>query len=55
MDGTIKYHPSEVTQTQKGKGHAWYILTNKWMLEKKVQNTFTDHRTQKSQQAEVPK
>ena len=45
---------SEVTQTQK----IWYVLTNKWILttKKKVQNTQdTVHRTQKGQQAEVPK
>ena len=35
----------EATQTQKR--HAWYVLTNKWILEKKVQNTQdTVHRTQ---------
>ena len=28
---------SEVTQTKKG--HAWYVLTNKWLLAKTVQNT----------------
>ena len=45
---------SEVTQTQKE--HKWYVLANKWILAKKVQNTQdTVHRTQKGQQAEVPK
>ena len=34
---------SEVTQTPK----AWHVLTNKWILAKKVQNTQdTIHRTQ---------
>ena len=44
------------------KAHAWYVLTNKWMLAKnnktkqKVLNTQDIvHRTQKGQQAEGPK
>lgn len=39
------------------KRQAWYVLTNKWILvQKKRQNTQDIvHRTQKSQQAEVPK
>jgi hypothetical protein len=43
---------NEATQT-----HVWYVLTNKWILKKKkVQNTQDKvHRTQKAQQAEVPK
>jgi hypothetical protein len=32
---------SEVTQTQKG--HTWYVLTNKWILAKNIQNT--QHKT----------
>jgi hypothetical protein len=29
------------------KGHAWYVLTNKWVLAKNLQNTQdTIHRTQ---------
>jgi hypothetical protein len=47
---------SEVTHTQKDMHGAWYILTNKWILAKKVQNTQdTVHKTQKGQQAEGPK
>ena len=46
---------SEVTQTQK----EFMVLTNKWIIAQnnnKVQNTQdTVHRTQKGQQAEVPK
>jgi hypothetical protein len=58
MDGNRKYHPE--WGNSDPKGHAWYILTNKWMLAKnifkKVQNTQDIvHRTQKIQQAEVPK
>ena len=43
---------SEVTDPKR---YSWYVLTNKWVLEKKkVQYTqVTVHRTQK--QAEVPK
>jgi hypothetical protein len=38
MDGTQKYHPE--WGISDPKGHAWYVLTNKWILEKKkVQNT----------------
>jgi len=40
---------SEVTQTQKDIHGMWYVLTNKWILAKKVQNTHdTIHRTQES-------
>jgi hypothetical protein len=48
---------SEVIQTDP-IGHAWYVLTNKWILvkKKKVQNTQdTVHRTHKAKQAEVTK
>jgi hypothetical protein len=46
MDGTRKYHPEQGNLDPKG--HAWYVLTNKWV--KKVQNTQdTFHRTQKGQ------
>jgi hypothetical protein len=35
---------SEITHS---KGHTWYVLINKWILAKKVQNTQdTIHRTQ---------
>jgi hypothetical protein len=30
MDGTRKYHP--VLGNSDPKGHAWYVLTNKWIL-----------------------
>ena len=42
MDGTRKYHP-ERGNSDKGnpKGHAWYILTNKWILAKKQNKTKT--------------
>ena len=54
MDGIEKYHPEFGNSVQKG--HAWYILNSKWILDKKVQNTQdTVHRTQRGQQAEVPK
>jgi hypothetical protein len=33
MDGTRKYHPE--WGNSDPKWHAWYILTNKWILEKK--------------------
>jgi hypothetical protein len=33
MDGTRKYHP-ECGNSDR-KGHAWYVLTNKWLLAKK--------------------
>ena len=33
--------------------HTWFVLTNKWIVEKKAQNTQgTFHRTQNVQQAE---
>ena len=38
------------------KRHVYYALTNECILAKKLQNTEdTVHRTQKAQQAEVPK
>jgi hypothetical protein len=37
MDGTRKYHPE--LGNSDPKRHAWYVLTNKWILAKKVQNT----------------
>ena len=45
---------SEITRTLKG--HAWYVLTNKWILDApKVQNAqYRFHRTQKGQQAKGP-
>jgi hypothetical protein len=57
MDGTRKY--SECGNSDP-KEHAWYVLTNKWILapppKKKIQNTqYTVHRTQEGQEAEVPK
>jgi hypothetical protein len=33
MDGTRKYHPE--TGNPDPKGHAWYVLTDKWILGKK--------------------
>jgi hypothetical protein len=33
MDGTRKYHPE--LGSSDPKGQAWYVLTNKWILEKK--------------------
>ena len=33
MDGTRKYHPE--CGNSDPKGHAWYVLTNKWILAKK--------------------
>jgi hypothetical protein len=56
MDGTRKYHPER--SNSNPKEHAWYILTNEWILakKKKVQNNQdTVHRIQKGQQAEVLK
>ena len=48
MGGTIKYHPE--CGNSDPKVHAWYVLTNKLILEgKKVHNTDTVHRTQKGQ------
>jgi hypothetical protein len=32
MDGTRKYHPE--WGNSDAKGHAWYVLTNKWILAK---------------------
>ena len=44
---------SKVTQTQKDM---WYVLTNKQILDKTVQNTMdTIQRTQKGWQAKGPK
>jgi hypothetical protein len=38
------------------KGHALYVLTIKWILDKNVQNKQDRvHRSQKSQQAKVAK
>lgn len=37
MNGTAKYHPEWGSSVPKG--HAWYVLTNKWRLAKKLQNT----------------
>ena len=37
MDGTRKYQSG--WDNSDPKGHAWYVLTNKWILAKKVQNT----------------
>ena len=55
MDGTWKYHPE--WGNSDPKFHAWYVLTNKWILANNIlQNTQdTVHRTQKVQQAEGPK
>jgi hypothetical protein len=55
---TRKYHPE--SGNSDPKRHAWYVLTNKYILAKKktkiVQNTKDAvHRTQKAQQVEVPK
>jgi hypothetical protein len=33
MDGTGKYYP--LRGNSDLKGHAWYVLANKWILEKK--------------------
>jgi hypothetical protein len=33
IDGTRKYHPE--WGNSDPKGHKWYVLTNKWILEKK--------------------
>jgi hypothetical protein len=33
MDGPTKYHPERGNPDQKG--HAWYVLTDKWILAKK--------------------
>jgi hypothetical protein len=33
MDGTRKYHPE--WGNSDSKGHAWYVLINKWILAKK--------------------
>ena len=33
MDGTRKYHPEG--NNSDPKWHAWYVLTNKWILAKK--------------------
>jgi hypothetical protein len=30
MDGTRKYHPE--SSNPDPQGHAWYVLTNKWIL-----------------------
>jgi hypothetical protein len=60
--GTRKYHPERGNSDTRG--HARYVLTNKWILAttkqeqnkqtNKLQNTKdTVHRTQKAQQAEV--
>jgi hypothetical protein len=37
VDGSRKYHPEG--DNSDPKGHAWYVLTNKWILVKKVLNT----------------
>jgi hypothetical protein len=37
MNGTRKYHRK--WGNSDAKWHAWYVLNNKWILEKKVQNT----------------
>jgi hypothetical protein len=66
MDGTRKYNPE--CGNSDTKGHAWYVLINKWILAKnkkqtnkkqqqqqKLQNTQdTVHKTQKGHQDEVP-
>jgi hypothetical protein len=45
MDGTRKYHPE--SDNSITKEHIWYVLADKWILVKKVQNTQdTIHRTQ---------
>jgi hypothetical protein len=45
MGGTRKYYPE--WGNSDPKWHAWNVLTNKWMLAKKIQNTQdTIHRTQ---------
>jgi hypothetical protein len=33
MDGIRKYHPE--WGNKDPKGHAWYVLTNKWLSAKK--------------------
>jgi hypothetical protein len=44
MNGTRKYHPEPGNPDPKG--HAWYILTYKWILAKKLKIPMiqlTDH------------
>jgi hypothetical protein len=36
MNGTRKYHPE--LGNSDPKEHAWYVLTNKWILAKKNNN-----------------
>jgi hypothetical protein len=55
MDGSKKYHPE--WGNSEPKGHAWYVLTNKWVLvkrKKKAKSQDRAHRTQKNQQDEGP-
>ena len=45
-EGTKKYHPE--CHNSDPTGFAWYIITNIWILAKKVENTQnTIHKTQK--------
>jgi hypothetical protein len=50
MGGARKYHPER--SNSNPKGHAWYLLTNKWILAK---HTHTKYRTPKIQSTELKK
>jgi hypothetical protein len=44
MSGIRKYHPEQGNPDPKG--HAWYVLTDKWILDKKyriLMIKLTDH------------
>ena len=51
MDGTRKYHPK--LGNLHPKWHAWYVLTNKWILAKNVQNT--QDKIDRSQKVKSPR
>jgi hypothetical protein len=54
MDGTIKYYPGWGNPVTKE--HTWYVLTYKWILGKKAQNTHdTTLRPYKAQEEGRPK
>jgi hypothetical protein len=40
MYGTRKYHPEQ--GNSDSKGHAWYVLTNQWILAKKKKKKITE-------------
>jgi hypothetical protein len=54
MDRTRKYHPER--DNSDPKGHAWYVLTNKWILAKKIpkQNNNNNKTKQKTTPPQNP-